>query len=584
MKNPHHARFPYDRISPLNIPALAYGRDPYHIAGNPVSTRPESAIANCFPGLEMDHRNLDCRFFPGLIFEFLDTDDVNVQGGRLIATDLNDPDLDGQLKKEVSAFDETLQKQPAEQKLAWYLESLQQPSTGPVYMHSEDGKTLLDGSHAWRLVRTLDPAPVTIVIQNRKTGESQTFHGTRRTFVNTEGRISDAIRPGELTQSLCSPWQHDFRDCSCLYWASNHPDIALPANPATFHQLEGEDDAEAADLDILWLRRDRNPDARTLPLRVQDEDRPLELDHYELNQRWQELNFVLEGREIPAVYKPGVVHLAPSYTTVGAMAEDLEKLASIELALALEYLYAMYSLGPERAKDAEREDVEFAKHELLALAVSEMRHLRWANQIRWELHHAGLLQELSRPVIRAAPSVPTGDGKGRCTCMRPVSLDVLSDFIDAEKPSGSVEGLYAKVFATVRGYYELPYLPELVSRIIADGIRHYSRLREVRLILSPHLKDGQSKIVRELHILKGKAADPKQQDCEVADISHEDYASVREQCEILKLNLSAAYSTGDMEDAPALAEARTAMVKLHGECEKLATEKQLGVPFKELFA
>ena len=37
--------------------------------------------------------------------------------------------------------------------------------------------------------------------------------------------------PGELTQSLCSPWTHDFRDCACYYWASNHPDIALPPLP-----------------------------------------------------------------------------------------------------------------------------------------------------------------------------------------------------------------------------------------------------------------------------------------------------------------------------------------------------------------
>jgi hypothetical protein len=30
--------------------------------------------------------------------------------------------------------------------------------------------------------------------------------------------------PGELTQGLCSPWQNDFRECSCYYWASARPD------------------------------------------------------------------------------------------------------------------------------------------------------------------------------------------------------------------------------------------------------------------------------------------------------------------------------------------------------------------------
>jgi hypothetical protein len=40
------------------------------IAGNPVTTRLESGVGNCFPGLEFDHRNLDRRFFPGLIVNF----------------------------------------------------------------------------------------------------------------------------------------------------------------------------------------------------------------------------------------------------------------------------------------------------------------------------------------------------------------------------------------------------------------------------------------------------------------------------------------------------------------------------------
>jgi hypothetical protein len=33
------------------------------------------------------------------------------------------------------------------------------------------------------------------------------------------------VEPGELTQGLCSPWQNDFRECSCYYWASARPDF-----------------------------------------------------------------------------------------------------------------------------------------------------------------------------------------------------------------------------------------------------------------------------------------------------------------------------------------------------------------------
>jgi hypothetical protein len=32
-------------------------------------------------------------------------------------------------------------------------------------------------------------------------------------------------KPGELTQGLCSPWQNDYRECSCYYWASARPDF-----------------------------------------------------------------------------------------------------------------------------------------------------------------------------------------------------------------------------------------------------------------------------------------------------------------------------------------------------------------------
>jgi hypothetical protein len=32
------------------------------------------------------------------------------------------------------------------------------------------------------------------------------------------------LKPGELTQSLCSPWQHDYRECSCYYWPASRPD------------------------------------------------------------------------------------------------------------------------------------------------------------------------------------------------------------------------------------------------------------------------------------------------------------------------------------------------------------------------
>src|SRR5215470_9056146 len=51
---------PGHKIFPRNLTAQA----DYLVPGNPVISRPEDAVANCFPGLELDVRNLDRRFFP----------------------------------------------------------------------------------------------------------------------------------------------------------------------------------------------------------------------------------------------------------------------------------------------------------------------------------------------------------------------------------------------------------------------------------------------------------------------------------------------------------------------------------------
>ena len=61
-----------NKILPRNLTARAA----YNVPGNPPSTRPESGVANCYPGLEYDHRNLDRRFFPGLVFEFVSQGDA----------------------------------------------------------------------------------------------------------------------------------------------------------------------------------------------------------------------------------------------------------------------------------------------------------------------------------------------------------------------------------------------------------------------------------------------------------------------------------------------------------------------------
>src|SRR5437870_229833 len=84
------------KILPRNLTARAS----YLVPGNPVITRPEDAVANDYPGLELDVRNLDRRFFPGLVFDFVARDDIYADyteperyGALLRYVDFDDPDL-----------------------------------------------------------------------------------------------------------------------------------------------------------------------------------------------------------------------------------------------------------------------------------------------------------------------------------------------------------------------------------------------------------------------------------------------------------------------------------------------------------
>ena len=81
------------KIFPRNLTARAN----FHVVGNPIVTRAEDAVANCYPGLELDIRNMDRRFFPGLVFNFVEQGPNNelVQCGAKLAyvDEAEDPDL-----------------------------------------------------------------------------------------------------------------------------------------------------------------------------------------------------------------------------------------------------------------------------------------------------------------------------------------------------------------------------------------------------------------------------------------------------------------------------------------------------------
>src|SRR5215813_8765947 len=88
------------KIFPRNLTARAAHR----VVGNPDTTRLEDSVSNCYPGLDTDVRNLDRRFFPGLVFEFVARRDADrpytepTRYGALLAyvDHWGDPDLQPQ--------------------------------------------------------------------------------------------------------------------------------------------------------------------------------------------------------------------------------------------------------------------------------------------------------------------------------------------------------------------------------------------------------------------------------------------------------------------------------------------------------
>src|ERR1700751_614694 len=181
------------KIFPRNLTARAS----VEVIGNPVTTRLESAVGNCFPGLEFDHRNLDRRFFPGLIVEFA------ANGIRFLEADLNDPAL-----AEEAGLKQMLEGDTGRQlkQGAWFIEQITQ--SGTTIEMPQVGQNLDVAMASWRLVRCLQPGNVTIKLRRRlRRGDDQTvpsglikLTGKRRTYVDSQtGVIDVAYAAGELT-------------------------------------------------------------------------------------------------------------------------------------------------------------------------------------------------------------------------------------------------------------------------------------------------------------------------------------------------------------------------------------------------
>src|SRR4029077_5500946 len=127
--------------------------------------------------------------------------------------------------------------------------------------------------------------------------------------------------------------------------------------------------------------------------------RPYQMDYYQINRTWQDLSIVINNTEIGARYVPPTADTAEPYASPDELAAALrETMAPVEMTLAIEYLYAYFSLlTPDEAKGSPgaelTSDVTFARSMLMLTAGSEMQHLRWTNELLWRLAAAGLVKD-----------------------------------------------------------------------------------------------------------------------------------------------------------------------------------------------
>jgi hypothetical protein len=483
-------------FKPRNRTARAAG-----VVGNPASARLDAAVGNCFPGLELDVRNLDGRFFPGLLFRIvaapvapLPGTPQDEGGARLVAVDWqNDPMLpDRSTAPWVQALLQQLGGDVGNtlSQGRWYLQWVEQGGKR-ISTQQPDGQGPYDGKPVWRFIRSLsldEPLTIGLARRDQQAPEVQ-LTGYRRRYTDDDGVISSVFEPGELTQSLCNPWQHDFRDCACYYWASNHPDVVLGASA---NNVDGQPlDSTTALTYLDWLRRDRSPAGEVAVPDTRSAARADQIDHFEINWRWQELNFVIGGREIGEVYAPPPPRPAPPYADAAEMIRELEHdLAPMEMTLAVEYLYSLFTLRTPEEAPPDRwptmpADLLAVRQSLTIVAVSEMTHLRWVNQLLWELDRAGFYPKGHRyqPIVKPDPKRPIGHGRAHQPALRPLDFEALDAYVRVERPGGALDRSYARCVATLEDRQYPRHLYELAVKIDTDGTQHWERFREMRRVL-----------------------------------------------------------------------------------------------------
>ncbi|MFZ6759493.1 hypothetical protein ACO0K9_19990 [Undibacterium sp. Ji50W] len=263
-------------ISASNLTAQIHHRG----TGNPASVLPRSAISNCFPGLEFDFRNLWRRAFEGIT--------LVENNNYVVDAEPAHADLKSRRLLRFAGLDA----------------GTMVVTTGPVFPDGSSGTlasvanpnavSFMEWSNSIaRIIHlqgkmvecefTLDKDADTEVLYSKDTPTLKVNLKLRHFFeANTASFNPALLHPGELTQGLCAPWQNDYRECACYYWAASRPDY-VNVEPGVDGLSRGD----------MWFAKKRTgtyiPDNRT-DTRLYSYD--------DLFKSWQEdLQFIIRGKD-----------------------------------------------------------------------------------------------------------------------------------------------------------------------------------------------------------------------------------------------------------------------------------------------
>jgi hypothetical protein len=213
-------------LKPRNLIAQLH----YRAAGNPPSTLASSAISNSFPGLEFDFRNAWRRVFVGITLmensnfvaaaeppheHLVEHRLLRVAGHPVIAS-VTGPQMPGGQSGPLASS--TYPEAAASMELSNALVAV---------LHAHQGSRVVceltrDKAYQEVALPSSSEHVITATLEVRRWFDADAEAGA----VTGERAVlaGPLIEPGELTQGLCSPWQNDYRECACYYWAASRPD------------------------------------------------------------------------------------------------------------------------------------------------------------------------------------------------------------------------------------------------------------------------------------------------------------------------------------------------------------------------